>query len=323
MTELRLLAIAGGLAVLTSCSTPTNSVDQRVPPNSPYLGQPVPGLSPEPFAPGLVNTDAIELNSVFSPDGKEFYFTRVLDGLDTMHQIVFADGKWSNPRPLQLFPENVRAEAADMVLSRDGQELYFLAKLPQAPGGEKPSYDIWRSRRTSGGWSLAELVPHPVSTSANELYPVFGPDGSLYISSDRDGGDIYRVDRRTDGTFASAVKAGHPYLPRDGDQTIAPDGSFIVVSAQRPRVGGSWRNDLHVSFRRADGTWEDFVRLDDTVNTPHHEWCPMVTPDGKYLFFSRRLGEYDKAGFGWEGTADGEVYWMDVRALDKYRPTNR
>ena len=47
----------------------------------------------------------------------------------------------------------------------------------------------------------------------------------------------------------------------------------------------------------------------------------MVTPDGKYLFFSRRFGEYDKDG--WEGTTDGDVYWVDVRALDKYRFANR
>jgi hypothetical protein len=112
----------------------------------------------------------------------------------------------------------------------------------------------------------------------------------------------------------------HTFKPRDGDLSIAPDGSFIVVSAQRPRIGGGWKSDLHVSFRRADGTWEDFVRLDDTINTPHHEWCPMVTPDGRYLF-SRRFGAYDTKG--WDGTTEGEVYWVDVRAFDKYRPPNR
>jgi hypothetical protein len=47
----------------------------------PYLGQAVPGLTPERFAPGVVSTDAIEFNSVFSPDGREFYFTRIVKGL--------------------------------------------------------------------------------------------------------------------------------------------------------------------------------------------------------------------------------------------------
>jgi len=30
-------------------------------------------VTPERFAPGVVSTDAIELNGVFSADGREFY----------------------------------------------------------------------------------------------------------------------------------------------------------------------------------------------------------------------------------------------------------
>lgn len=72
-----------------------------------------------------------------------------------------------------------------------------------------------------------------------------------------------------------------------------------------------------MSFRRADGRWSDLIRLDDTINTPDHEWCPMVTPDGKYLFFSRLRGS---AGPPWEKSTIGDVYWVDARVLDKYRP---
>lgn len=331
--NIKLLTLAGTAAILTGCAT-TESLDRKAKqaaevkpsfaallPQPPYLGQLVPGLTPERFAPGIVCTKAIELNGVFSPDGREFYFTRLIHGIDTMHQITFADGKWGKARELMLFPNNARVEAADMVFSTDGQELYFLAKYAHAGTSDKPNYDIWMSRRVNGDWSQAKLVPSPVSTAADELYPVFGPDGSLYINSNRDGDDIYRLKRRPNGTFAPAVKAGHPFQPNDGDRCFAPDGSYVVLSAQRPHVGGTWRSDLHVSFRRADGTWEDFVKLDDTINTQHHEWCPMITPDGKYLFFSRRFGEFDTQE--WEGTTDGEVYWVDARALDKYRPGNR
>ena len=54
--------------------------------------------------------------------------------------------------------------------------------------------------------------------------------------------------------------------------------------------------------------------LGDKINTEHHEWCPMVTPDGNYLFFSRWLGET------WETATGGDVYWVDVRILDQFRP---
>jgi len=47
----------------------------------PYLGQNPPGMTPEVFAPNIISTDKRELNSVFSPDGKEFYFTKRSDGV--------------------------------------------------------------------------------------------------------------------------------------------------------------------------------------------------------------------------------------------------
>jgi hypothetical protein len=93
-----LFAIAATSGILAGCGRDSNSAE---PPASAaagaaatatqslYVGQPLPGLTPERFAPGLVSTDAIELNGVFSPDLREFYFTRVVDGLGTMHQIIF------------------------------------------------------------------------------------------------------------------------------------------------------------------------------------------------------------------------------------------
>ena len=42
----------------------------------------------------------------------------------------------------------------------------------------------------------------------------------------------------------------------------------------------------------------------------------MATPDGKYLFYSRRFGAT------WETTTEGEVYWVDMRILDPFRPGN-
>ena len=40
----------------------------------------------------------------------------------------------------------------------------------------------------------------------------------------------------------------------------------------------------------------------------------MVTPDGRYLFFSRLYGG------SWENATGGDVLWIDARFLDKFRP---
>jgi hypothetical protein len=66
----------------------------------PYLGQKAPGRVPEVFAQG-VYYPGDNLNSVFSPDGTEFYFVTDHNGNDQndvmwMRQV---DGAWTPPEP--------------------------------------------------------------------------------------------------------------------------------------------------------------------------------------------------------------------------------
>jgi len=63
-----------------------------------------------------------------------------------------------------------------------------------------------------------------------------------------------------------------------------------------------------VSFRDGKGAWTQPVRLGPEVNSPEIELCPMVTWDGKYLFFlSQRDGE-------------SHAYWVTADVIEKARP---
>ena len=53
--------------------------------------------------------------------------------------------------------------------------------------------------------------------------------------------------------------------------------------------------------------------MGERINTEQTEFCPMATPDGRYLFFSRRWGAT------WEETTAGDVYWMDARVIEEFR----
>jgi hypothetical protein len=282
----------------------------------PYFGQPVPVLIPELFAPGIVNTDAIEFNGVFSPDGKEFFFGRHVAGVDTMFHSVFVNGAWSELVRLPVFPGEV---SGDMAVSPDGRELYFLGEYPNEYAQELPTWDLWVSYRVNGKWAPARVVPPPISTEAIEVYPVVVADGSLYFSSDRPGGlsrtlsDLYRAQRLPDGSFADPVNVGAPINGEfgTGDTFVSPDESYMVFSSRRsPSVGSG---DLFVSFRLDNGGWGKPIHLGDVINTDAHEFCPMVTPDGKYLFFSRLHGD------SWETATGGDVYWVDARILNQFR----
>jgi hypothetical protein len=92
--SLRLLAIAATVAMFAGCAGGNDGPGAAEPagsrsaqpaslPQRPYLDQPVPGLTPERFAPGIVSTDAIELNGVFSADGQELYFLASYDRAGT------------------------------------------------------------------------------------------------------------------------------------------------------------------------------------------------------------------------------------------------
>jgi hypothetical protein len=257
-----LLIVAGS----TACRQPPQA--QAGPETPSYFGQPVPGLVPERFAPGVVSTDAIELNGVFTPDFREFFFARMIDGVQTLHHSVLENGTWTEPRPLMLFPGGTLAVADDMAVSPDGRELYFLGVHPHPYDEGVRSADIWVSRRARAGdgWPTAEVVPPPISSTASEVYPVVVADGSLYFTSSRPGGP-----------------------------------------------GGFGGGDLHVSFRLPDGGWTEPVNLGETINTDEIDYCPMVTPDGRYLFFSRRRG-------AWADVVSGDVYWVDIRIIDRFRP---
>ena len=76
-------AILMQLSIVYSQADPLNSPALK----GPYLGQTPPGNQSQVFAPGFVSTGFGELNSVFSADGKEFYFaTLSADGKFFLHQ---------------------------------------------------------------------------------------------------------------------------------------------------------------------------------------------------------------------------------------------
>lgn len=291
---------------------------QAVAPAVRYLGQTPPGTTPARFAPGIVSTPAIEINGVFRPDFREFFFARQVGGVFTLFRSTLTGRTWSDPAPLPAFAGGAPGVAVDMAYSPDGRELYFLGRFkPGVPPLEAP-LDIWVIRQRDGGWTAAEIVPDPVSTDASEVYPTVVADGSLYFTSDRTGGhggsDIYRAQRGADSRFGTAVNIGSPPNSSDaeGDTFASPDERYLIFSSRRE--GGEGLGDLYVSFRASESSWGPAINLGAAINTSDHEFCPMVTPDGRYLFFSRRYG-----GGTWATTTEADVFWVDMAVVERLK----
>lgn len=248
---------------------------------------------------GVISTRDYEQNSSFSADGRTLYFTKrtlwpaYASVLCESHQV---NGRWSEPTVL---PFSGRDYDSDPFVTADGSRLYFASKRP-VDGREHRDRDIWYADRTSSGWSTPHRVPAPVSSDADEAYPVIVKDGSLYFtSSPRDSAaqqvDTYRAQWVGDH-FAPPVQ-----IPGDSDRVygrlqayVSPDESYMVFVSwhdddTKTEAGIYSPGDLYLS-ERVNGVWQRGRHLPAPINSAAAERAPMVSGDGRTLYFTSERG---------------------------------
>jgi hypothetical protein len=268
-------------------------------------------MAVELFAPNLISTDQSEIGSVFSPNNDEFYFTTWTRETGTKIMVARqVDGVWTVPEVASFsnHPSDV-----DVALSFEGTKVYFGTRRPR-PGeveGRRDGFDIWFAKRTETGWGKEEYLGPVVNSGKSQVYPTVARNGTLYFQAVREEGygkaDIYRS-RLVDGVYQIPENLG-PIVNSEhyeGDVYVSPDESFIVVSiyGRDDEYGGG---DLYVSFRNPDDTWSPPKNMGPGINSKKRDFCPMVTPDGEYLFFSsKRLGV-------------GDIFWVDADVIEKLR----
>jgi hypothetical protein len=262
----------------------------------PYLGQTPPGTTPQVFAPNAVSTADRELNSVFTPDGREFYFTiQGGHGRWTIMRSVLENGRWTPPAPASF---SGKWSDVDLFITADGRHLYFCSDRP-LQGDAPKDFDIWVCERSGAGWGEPRNMGAPINSPSEEFDPTLTRDGTMYFESERPGGagegDVWRS-RPRDGRYVKAECLPAPVNTSgfEGDAFIAPDESYLIVSAPPAR--------LFVSVPRRDGTWSRLVSLGDLINSPGAGVnCQMLSPDGRFLFFTR----------------GGDIHWVDASVIEE------
>ena len=259
-----------------------------------------------------MNTDSVELNAVFNHSMTEFFFTRMVDESFVIHHAELIDGKWNSPEPLQMFPDTKEiSTAVDMSITSDGKTMYFLGIYPK---DSTTTSDIYQSEKIDGKWQPATKVAYPISTEEySESYPVVVADGSLYFVSNRPGGigsqDIYRAQYLGKGKFDTPKSIGSNVNTElgSGDTYVSPDERYLISNKRHPENPG-----LYVSFK-VNEIWQPLIYLGEPINSKWTDFCPYMSPDNKYFFFSRRYS--DPIDSGWDGVTEGEVYWVDSRVI--------
>ena len=272
---------------------------------SDYLGQKPPGTTPKVFAPGIVSTNKSEFNAAFSPNGKDFFFSvNESPGRETMMFMKYENNQWTSPQSAPFVSDQ---NDCDPFFSHDGSRLYFISTRSKKNDKLSKDWDIWYVERTDSGWSEARNLGPPVNSDHDEYYVSLTREGAIYFASNRAGGygsfDIYRS-RFVDGHYLKPENLGASINTKylEHDPFIAPNKSYIVfTSVDRP--GGFGTGDLYISFRRKEGTWTEAKNLGKTFNTSGYDFCPMVSPDGKYFFFTKK----------------GDIYWVSMEVIKQLK----
>jgi len=250
---------------------------------------------PTVFGPGIISTGDMELNAAFAPDGRTLYFTKRTPKYQfwTILVSTLKGNRWSTPRVVEF---SGQYGDFDPFISPDGSQLFFSSNRP-APGKTKSDFDIWMVTKTAAGWSTAANLGADINTASQEYYPSVSSNGTLYFSSNREGGkgsgDIYRA-RLVNGKYAKPENLGDEINSKysEGDPYIAPDESFLIfVSYNRPEGLGD--GDLYIS-RNENGRWTPAKNLGAPINSAALDFCPNMSPDGKYFFFTSERGFADQ-----------------------------
>ncbi len=140
----------------------------------------------------------------------------------------------------------------------------------------------------AGAWTVE--APEPVAAlnfDQTDIEPFVAPDGlTLYYSSQQGTFQDYQATRAsTEDLFTDPIP--NPWVPHRGDETrFAPsaNGREAFLAATWP---GGGKSDLYRASR-ADSS-EDFGAFASIseLNTPENEYDPLLSADGRRLYFMR------------------------------------
>ena len=272
-------------------------------PPTAYFGQTPPGAKAVVFAPGFICTkDTFAMNGAFSPDGREFYYTVTNGAWDTFQiwRTRLQEGTWTEPAPVRFFADK---ETFEPCFAPDGRRLFFTA-------GTVANTDIHFVEKGSEGWGQPVRLPDVISSSAHEMFASVSTLGAIYFGR---SGDIW-CSRLEGGQYRKAEPLGPPVNSDKhnvGDPLISPQEDFLIhTQAEGP--GGLGQMDLYIRYRTKQGTWTEPFNLGPEINSPEFECGPSLTPDGKYLLFTRR----EK----WRTGNPSKIYWISADFIRQLRP---
>jgi hypothetical protein len=271
-----------------------------------YFGQKPPESIPELFASEIICKESRwEFAPTFSPNGKYFFCT-IWEKQDRSDERIWYskidDEKWTDlaeaPFSSDYF-EYLPCFTSDSCL-------FFLSK--------RPFENQEKSLKYARLWSvkISDSIfrnPKPICLG-DSIYPrYFSVSGNktIYLNIEGKNGIFksvfkdykYQKPEKITGDINSLEGISRPY--------ISADESYMLIDAPGSSgIEGDY--DLYISYRNEKNEWCYPIHLGNSINSHYFEGAATVSPDSKYIFFTRFIN----------GISD--IYWVSSKIIEKLKP---
>lgn len=269
-----------------------------------YFGQQPPDTVPAIFAPGLISVRGrSEFRFEIAADSTQAGFTSLItttgyppfpelishftgSDIANFQRLFWKNGKWTYPSQ-QLTACYLGGYTSDY------SSIYY---------NTTDATQFMFSSSSDEGFSNRMQVSLSFD---NPVYPSFTASGKMFFG-DYLNGSVYYAEKIPDGYAIPILlpisQARFPFVSKDGSYIVFENG-----------------NDLFVSFDLGNNNWSAAFSLGDSVNTAYNETAPSLSPDGKYLFFSRANEPSAFRDWDTERLPLSNIYWISTTKIESLK----
>ena len=257
----------------------------------PYLGQNPPGKKAVLFAPDVIVYEVHGAPSI-SPDGKAMIIDPMGEG-PKYYRLI--EGIWSLQKEL---PFDIPGACNGIFISPSGKRIYLLV-------WKNDNEDFYISEKKDQNWTKPKLLGKDIKTSASTWQFTAAKNENLYFSFE--GKIVVSIFNGDTHIKPVPLKLENDKDLEGGTPFIAPDESYLILNKREKKS-----SDLYISYQLKNNKWTKPKDLGSKINEKGKmDMCPIISPDGKYLFFiSRRNGP------------DFQLFWADAGFVEYLKPEN-